>query len=319
VKGYKGTRKLKVINNIILFTVLSLLYFSNIALSKDIYKWVDENGVTHFSNTEAGVPEKFKADDNAVRFKGYHNIGRDSNYNYEEPTTEHLQDYQFNGEGYLIPFTAYEGSARRIIVPVTLNNSVTANFALDTGSPGMIISSAMAKRLGLYENDSGMLLSVARGIGGQVAVMRTIIDEVQIGGAKETFVPASITPDSMSKSFEGLIGMDFMGNYSISIDNINNFIVLRENIDNSDMPAGHSQKWWKNTFKEFKAYRDGWFNLSELIRNQTRNSIFNIDLGNKDIKKLQELVEWQYQESTKLLNRLESYAREHEVPNHWRN
>ena len=80
----------------------------------------------------------------------------------------------------------------------------------------MIISEGLAKKLGLYENDSGMLMSVASGIGGQVTVMRTIIDEVQMGGATESFVPAIIT-SSMSNAFEGLIGMDFMANYSISI------------------------------------------------------------------------------------------------------
>ena len=41
---------------------------------------------------------------------------------------------------YEIPFEAYEGAAKRIIISVTFNDSVTAPMMLDTGAPGMLIS-----------------------------------------------------------------------------------------------------------------------------------------------------------------------------------
>ncbi|NIT12781.1 MAG: DUF4124 domain-containing protein, partial [Candidatus Dadabacteria bacterium] len=43
--------------------VFSLIILSSVLLispvySQNIYQWTDENGVRHYSNTEAGVPEE---------------------------------------------------------------------------------------------------------------------------------------------------------------------------------------------------------------------------------------------------------------------
>jgi len=35
-----------------------------------------------------------------------------------------------------VPYTAFEGTAHRVIIPVQFNGSITAKMALDTGSPG---------------------------------------------------------------------------------------------------------------------------------------------------------------------------------------
>lgn len=298
-----------------LFTFLFLIGSSS---SQNIYEWTDEKGVKHYSNTEAGVPEQYRNKSNTVEFEGNYNVVSEPDYNYYENTDEIINTFQETGQVYKIPFTAYEGAARRIIVPVTINSTVTAQLAIDTGSPGMIISEGLAKKLGLYENDSGMLMSVASGIGGQVTVMRTIIDKVQMGGATENFVPAIIT-SSMSNAFEGLIGMDFMANYSISIDNVNNFIILQQNPGGSDLPAGHSKNWWRKSFAEFRSYQKEWQRIKDLINDWERKSRLNIDMTDNDVKKLKNLAIWQYQESSKLLQRLERYAQQNNVPQNWRN
>ena len=303
---------------LIILSVLTVLIFLDPAYSLDIYEWTDEKGVKHFSNTEAGVPEQYRNKSNSVEFKGNYNITSEPDYNYYENTDETINTFQETGQVYKIPFTAYEGAARRIIVPVTINSTVTAQLAIDTGSPGMIISEGLAKKLGLYENDSGMLMSVASGIGGQVAVMRTIIDKVQMGGATENFVPAIIT-SSMSNAFEGLIGMDFMANYSISIDNVNNIMILQQNPVGSDLPAGHSKNWWRKSFAEFRSYQKEWQRIKDLINDWERKSRLNIDMTDNDVKKLKNLAIWQYQESSKLLQRLERYAQQNNVPQKWRN
>ncbi|NIP38532.1 MAG: DUF4124 domain-containing protein [Candidatus Dadabacteria bacterium] len=301
--------------------VLSLFTFPfliNPANSQNIYEWTDEKGVKHYSNTEAGVPEKYRKDSNSLEFDKDYNIGNQPEYKDYQDSSGVINTFRGSGEVYKIPFKAYEGSARRIIVPVRINNAVTAELALDTGSPGMVISEGLAKRLGLYENDSGLLLSVASGIGGQVNVMRTIIDKVAIGGATENFVPTVIT-SSMSKAFEGLIGMDFMGNYSISIDNVNNFIVLQPNPGSTNLPAGHSENWWRRSFAEFRIYKQEWEKISELLDEMERKSRINFNMTETDFKKLQELAVWQHTESSKLLQRLERYAQQNNVPQNWRN
>lgn len=129
-----------------LFTFLFLIESSS---SQNIYEWTDEKGVKHYSNTEAGVPEKYRNKSNSVEFEGNHNVGSEPEYNSYENADEIINTYQGTGQVYKIPFTAYEGSARRIIVPVTINSTVTAQLAIDTGSPGMIISEGLAKKTGI--------------------------------------------------------------------------------------------------------------------------------------------------------------------------
>lgn len=152
--------------NLFLLLPLALLLLANPVFAQNIYEWTDENGVKHYSNTEAGVPEQYRKESNSIKFGDNHNIGNSPQNDDFSNTDELINTFVGGGEVYKIPFTPFEGAARRIIIPVTINNDITAQLALDTGSPGMIISQSLAKKLGLYENNSGLLLSVASGIGG---------------------------------------------------------------------------------------------------------------------------------------------------------
>jgi hypothetical protein len=92
-----------------------------------------------------------------------------------------------------IPYQPSEGTARRVIIPVTFNGSVTSPMALDTGSPGMVISFELAERLGVFSRGKGALVTQAAGIGGAVPAILTIIDSIAVGGAQSSFVPTTVT------------------------------------------------------------------------------------------------------------------------------
>ena len=210
---------------------------------------------------------------------------------------------------YEIPYIAYEGASRRIIIHVKFNGSVTALMALDTGSPGMIISDRLANRLGLFEKDDGKLMTFAAGIGGSVPATLTIVDTVQADKAEDHFIPTIIT-QSISEAFEGLIGMDFMANYSIKIDTRKHVVILEELPKKPNMPAGHDEIWWRSNFRSFALMRAEWKNFRE-----------SLDAQKGDVKKLQELkkfAERQYKEADKLFNKLNGYAIRNLVPMHWR-
>lgn len=52
---------------------------------------------------------------------------------------------------YEVPFEAYEGSAQRVIVSITFNDSVTVPMLIDTGAPGLLILPKLAKQLGVIQ------------------------------------------------------------------------------------------------------------------------------------------------------------------------
>jgi hypothetical protein len=208
-----------------------------------------------------------------------------------------------------VPYIAYEGGARRVIIPVRLNNSVTAKMALDTGSPGMIIFARLASRLGILEKDDGRLLTSAAGIGGTTPAVLTIIDTVQVDRAADSFVPTVVT-ESLTNSFDGLIGMDFMANYSLRIDTVRRVVVFEEMTDAKQKPGGHDEMWWRSNFRNFAVMRAQW--------KQFRESLNGLKIDPKKLDEIKRFADRQYREADKLFTKLNSYAINNSVPMQWR-
>ncbi|OGW25417.1 MAG: hypothetical protein A2X59_04845 [Nitrospirae bacterium GWC2_42_7] len=213
-------------------------------------------------------------------------------------------------KSYTVPYIPFEGSARRIIIPVTINGSVTAKMAVDTGSPGMLIFDSLAKKLGIFESDDAKLLSYAGGIGGVVPAVLTIIDKVQVGELEDHFIPTTITP-SISEAFEGLVGMDFMANFSVKIDTRKHVVVFEELPASANMPAGHDEVWWRSNFHNFAAMRSEWKNYRDSLKPEyfTDPRKYNT---------LKEFAYRQYKDADDLFNKLNGYAIRHSVPMRWR-
>ncbi len=207
---------------------------------------------------------------------------------------------------YVIP---YQGTARRIIIPVTFNRSITVPMLLDTGAPGMFISTELAEKLGLLDNDEGNLETIAGGIGGTIPAIFTIIDSIQVGEAEDKFIPTTIS-ELKIPGFEGLVGMDFMGKYSMQLDTRKREVILEELPESPSRPAGHDELWWRATFQRFKATRDGWRNYREAYRQVSANT--------SSMKKVKSMIGKQHDRADYLYNRLKVYASEHSVPLEWR-
>jgi len=213
---------------------------------------------------------------------------------------------------YEVPFVAYEGSAKRIIVSVTFNDSVTAPMIIDTGAPGLVISPQLAEKLGVFSQDEGRVWIIASGIGGSTPAIRTIIDKVQMGGASDRFVPTTVTR-LISPSFEGLIGMDFTSKYSMKVDPLKKVVVFEELPPDLNAPGGRDERWWKSTFQEFNDYLNAWQQYGEAIDRRIQRGI-----DKEGLKKLKTFSEGQYEQANKLHDRLERYASEYSVPRQWR-
>ncbi len=207
---------------------------------------------------------------------------------------------------YVIP---YGRTARRIIIPVTFNRSITVPMLLDTGAPGMLISTKLAEKLGILENDEGNLMTLAGGIGGTTPAIFTIIDSIQVGEAEDTFIPTTISALDIP-GFEGLVGMDFMGKYSMQLDSVRKAVILEELPKSPLRPAGHDESWWRNTFHRFKAMKDAWAEYRSQYRYKGAYT--------SQMKRVRKFIEKQYSRADYLYNRLKVYASEHSVPLEWR-
>lgn len=246
------------------------------------------------------------------KYKGISNYDSSADHgNIDEPNDSRnsfivKEDKAQELKQYTVP---YSGSSRRIIIPVTFNNRVTAPMLLDTGAPGMHISYELAEKLGIIDNRENELRVLIGGIGGTTPAILTIIDRIDVGEAGADFIPTLVS-DSISPNFEGLVGMDFMTKYSVRIDTHKREVIFEELPEYLHMPGGHDESWWRSTFHNFKSIRSAWVGY--------RNRIVRQSSYTEQQREVKTFVSHQYEKANELYNRLSGYASENSVPLEWR-
>ena len=119
----------------------------------------------------------------------------------------------------IIPVTM---SGRSVIVPVTFNRSIDANLLLDTGASMTMISRRLATALALPSTGAGLF----SGIGGTVTAPIAHVESIKVGDAEVSGMAVSIHDVSRFPQFEGLLGMDFLGRFQVSVDSAKKLLIL---------------------------------------------------------------------------------------------
>ncbi len=296
-----------------LLVIVIFFLMCSIGNSGEYYTWTDESGNIHISDSLESVPEKYRHE---VKRRTFENEKADE----PSDTTSSQQSLQADEKGsekpkrYEVPYVPYGESAKRVIINVVFNNSVTAKLAIDTGAPGTVISPELAKKIGLFDDEQGRLQVMAGGIGGAAPAVRSVVDTIQVGGAKIDFVPVTIIT-SISTAFEGLLGLDFVSSYNVTIDAKRKVVVFEELPKDTDHPGGHDQEWWTGLFREFIESRSKWKAYRDALDKKIRESMYSI---NKEDEASRAFADNQYREAEKLFGKLDRYARENSVPLEWR-
>jgi hypothetical protein len=286
------------------FVLFLFLVFQPVFSSAgDLYKWADDEGVVHMTDTLSQVPPQYRDQ-----------VDRKTLQITTQPDTK-AESQRSSGDAganlkhFEVPYQAFEGTSRRIIIPVTFNESVSARLLLDTGSPGLMISPELADRLGLLDEQGGNLYVLTGGIGGSVPAILAVVDSVRVGDARAEFLPATIT-QMPSGEFEGLVGMDFMANYKIGIDTANSILVFYELPPQVDRPGGHDEAWWRHNFQTFDGLKAKWGNYLQNLEKK--------DMTSSEKERQLKIARNQYDQADQLCRKLERYARDNAVPVQWR-
>lgn len=299
------------------FLCLTLCLLLTPTASAKIYRWVDEKGQLHFSDSEQNVPEHIR--DKTKEYKP-DPTGLTITDAPATPASSIREDISVDTSpaalaGTIsIPYTAKEGTANRVIVDINFNDSITVPILVDTGSPGLVLSNSLANRLGLFDRDGSQLMVLISGIGGSQTAARTIVDKISFASINEEFIPAHIVPD-MSDAYAGLIGMDILSNYTLTIDSANQRLLANAIPTVKKLPGGHNRSWWQRNFREFGYYTEFWEAQAKLLGKS--GSPYS-RLVPSELKRLKSFMAHQQSEAQDLYNRLERYARWKSVPRHWR-
>jgi predicted aspartyl protease len=101
-----------------------------------------------------------------------------------------------------------------VIVPVTFNGSVTANLALDTGATTTLVSRRIATSLALHNVGSATGITV----GGPVTRPIARLESLKVGAAEVRNLLVSIHDFHPDPRVEGLLGLDFLRHFQVSLD-----------------------------------------------------------------------------------------------------
>jgi len=250
---------------------------------------------SHFS-TEAPAPDRSEAPPDIERGKS----GEDEK---EKELRRCEQPYQY--------------IQRKVVIPVTLNGVVEASMALDTGASGMVIFYPLALKLGLFDKKNEASLTFAWGIGGIVPVFLSIVDSVQVKEIKDQFIPTVIT-ETVPGGFDGLIGMDFLANYSCTVNTMKKVVVFEEHPQDSKMIAGHDEAWWRYNFKQFSSHRSNWKRIRDYLHEERKDREKRLKTDSERLRTLESSADDQYKEADKLFRKLNRYAMHNFVPMEWR-
>lgn len=129
----------------------------------------------------------------------------------EEVSTETTEEVES-----IVRFSTTNG---HMVVPVLLNESRNTSLLFDTGASITVLSTELAQSLGLVAaaGKTIRLKTVAADVTAKVATL----DSITVGGLSRSDFPVAVVDFNLDTSgrFEGILGMDFLGNYTIRIDN----------------------------------------------------------------------------------------------------
>jgi len=110
-----------------------------------------------------------------------------------------------------------EHSESGIIVAVTVNDSTTGRFLLDTGAAVMTLTEQFARRLNL-DTSSLPAIDIVLADGAQASARAVILPSVQVGSARCEHVEAAVIAQQPAPDIDGLLGMSFLRNFAFRID-----------------------------------------------------------------------------------------------------
>lgn len=183
--------------------LLALLLFLSIpaySRSADLFRWVDEQGVIHFTDNLHNIPEKHRP--RATRIKA-----RETPRNPElpKPTSPDKASVPFQRKGEVV------------VVQATVNERTSANFVVDTGASYTLISQATAKALEIDLNKKLPTIPFQTANGVILAPLVTL-DSIEVGGMQVKDLTAAIHDVFPDSSISGLLGLNFLSSFRMDID-----------------------------------------------------------------------------------------------------
>lgn len=190
------------------------LGFSGLCEGADLYRWVDEQGVVHFSDQPPqGTNARSRGN---LRILSIPQVP--SAAPRERPATEEKKTTT-----YVVPF---QRSAGGMLVNVLVNDRVPAVMIIDTGATMVKLNVRFLRKLGqpLPASPRRQKALTAAGV---VDAHEVQVDKIDLHGAIKRDVQASFTDEAHDyPHYDGLLGLSFLSDFRMTIDYKNSVLYL---------------------------------------------------------------------------------------------
>jgi clan AA aspartic protease (TIGR02281 family) len=168
----------------------------------DFFRWIDHNGVVHFTDNFHNIPQARRP--TAVRIKGQEPL-RPAEPSKVSPAIIAKASIPFEKRGQVV------------VVEVMLNKTVPVKLVVDTGATFTMISAATAKELSIDPQQAPrtMPFQTANGV---IQAPLANLESVTVGGMEIKNLTAAIHDAVPSTQVAGLLGLNFLSNFRLDID-----------------------------------------------------------------------------------------------------
>ncbi|MGE5312313.1 MAG: aspartyl protease family protein [Nitrospirota bacterium] len=135
----------------------------------------------------------------------------------ERETKEEAKEVQT-----IVRFSTSNG---HMVVPVLLNGAVEARVVFDTGAEMTVLSRKTAESLGLQPGRQRPIR--LQTIAAQIQATVATLGSLQCGEMRQTNLPVAVVDFELGRQVDGILGMDFLGSYTIRIESEYSRIVLK--------------------------------------------------------------------------------------------
>ena len=172
-----------------------------------VFRWIDGEGSIHYSQGIESVPPRFR--DGAVII-GYERTDTDT----PAPAAETAPV----GTG-RVRFTP----GQPIMVSVRINGATPATLMLDTGATRTVITPKVLESIGADYRDAQR--GTIRGVTGEAPVLAVRVESIEASGARSGPLLV-VSHDTGFGQGDGLLGRDFLDQFSVNIDNTAGLVTL---------------------------------------------------------------------------------------------
>jgi len=219
----------------------------------DVYRWVDASGQLHFTTEIHEVPAQQRGAAERAAASPAAASGTLPRASAAPAALAAAPRASRRSSATSAVYTVEVGRVgTSMIVPVRLNDRVTAPFLIDTGATDVLLPQAVAEELGIRIGPDTRRVRYATA-NGVVEHPVVTLESVDLGGARVEGVPASVSP-SLSV---GLLGLSFFNHFTYEIDAAQGLVRLRPNalVEQGLIRGGRGEAQWRAEFANLDGRR----------------------------------------------------------------